>query len=57
MSKLASRTRSNGTYLIRSAESRPRAVKPNGAPNGDSPKVTHLDKRIASAVRQHRRAA
>ena len=57
MTKPSSRTRSNGAYVIRSAESRPRAVKANGAHNGRSPAISRVDKTIAKAVRQHRRAA
>lgn len=57
MSKPSSRARPNGAYVIKSAESRPRVIKLTGARNGTSPEVTDVDKMIAKAVRQHRRAA
>lgn len=57
MSKSSSRARTNGAYVIRSAESRPRAVKSTGGHNGGSRTVTRVDKTVAKAVRHHRRAA
>jgi hypothetical protein len=51
----ATRIRTNGAYVIRSAESRPRTVKASGSLNGGAPIVTAGDKKLAEAVLQHHR--
>ncbi len=50
-----SRIRTNGAYVIRAAESRPRAIKASGSPNGNTPAVTPGDRRLAEAVRERHR--
>ena len=57
MSKPTTRIRSNGAYVIRSAESRPREIKAAGSLNGRAPVVTLEDKALARAVLQRHRAA
>ena len=57
MSKPATRIRINGAYVIKSAESRPREIKPSGSLNGRAPVVTLEDKALARAVLQRHRAA
>lgn len=57
MSKSSSRTRANGAYVIRSAESRPRAVKAANARNGSGFAVRSQDKKLVEAVRRRRNAA
>ena len=52
-----SRIRTSGAYVIRSAESRPRAVKACGSLNGSAPAVTPGDRRLAEAVRERHRPA
>lgn len=49
----ATRIRTNGAYVIRSAESRPRAIKAAGALNG-TPAVTADVKRLVEAVLEQR---
>ena len=56
MSKPAPRIRIKGAYVIKSAESRPREIKPSGSQNGRAPVVTVEDKALARAVLQHHRA-
>lgn len=56
MSTYSSRIRTNGAHVIRSAESRPRAVKPTGALNGRAAAVTLGDRKLAAAVRQRHRS-
>ena len=46
----ATRIRTNGAYVIRSAESRPRSVKAAGSLNGHAPAVTSDVKRLGEAV-------
>ena len=46
----ATRIRTNGAYVIRSAESRPVAVKAAASMNGNSPPVTPGDKKLVEAV-------
>lgn len=57
MSKLTTRIRINGAYVIKSAESRPREIKPSGSPDGRAPVVTLEDKALVRAVLQRHRAA
>lgn len=57
MSKSSSRTRANGAYVIKSAESRPRAVKAANARNGSGFAVRSQDKKLVEAVRRRRNAA
>jgi len=52
VSKPSSRIRTNGAYVIKSAESRPYSVKTSGASSGHSAIVTAGDKKLAAAVRQ-----
>jgi len=55
MSKSPSRDRGIVDILVRSAESRPRAVKATGPLNGRAAIVTPEDKKLAEAVlRRHR---
>ena len=54
MSKPATRIRTNGAYVIRSAESRPRSIKASGALNGHAPPVTADVKRLVEAVLEQR---
>ena len=54
MSKPPSRIRTNGAYVIKSAESRPRVIKASGSLNGRAPVVTPEDRKLAEAVWQHR---
>ena len=51
----ATRIRTNGAYVIRSAESRPRDVKAAGSLNGTAPAVTLGDKKLVEAVLQRHR--
>jgi len=50
----ATRIRTNGAYIIRSAESRPRAIKAAGSLNGNAPVVTAGDKKLVEAVLEQR---
>ncbi|MEA2191507.1 MAG: hypothetical protein QOI73_1628 [Solirubrobacteraceae bacterium] len=50
-----SRIRTNGAYVIRSAESRPRSIKATGSLNGNAPAVTPGDRKLAEAVRERHR--
>ncbi len=50
----ANRIRTNGAYVIRSAESRPRSIKASGALNGHAPAVTADVKRLVEAVLEQR---
>lgn len=56
MSKTSSRTRAKGAYVIKSAESRPRAIKAAPAPSGRGSAATSQDKKLVEAVRQRRSA-
>lgn len=47
--------RTNGAYVIRAAESRPRAIKAAGSMNGNAPAVTPGDRKLAEAVRERHR--
>jgi len=51
----ANRIRTNGAYVIRSAESRPRPVKAAGSLNGNAPAVTPGDKKLVEAVLERHR--
>ncbi len=50
----ATRIRTNGAYVIRSAESRPRPVKAADSLNGHAPAVTPSDKKLVEAVLRQR---
>ncbi len=54
MSKSSSRARTNGAYVIKSAESRPRSLNPKSARNARPSDVTSQDKKLIDAVRQRR---
>jgi len=56
MSKSSNRIRTKGAYVIKSAESRPRAIKSSGSLNGRAPVVTPEIKKLVAAVWQHRSA-
>jgi hypothetical protein len=56
MSKSSNHIRTNGAYVIKSAESRPRAIKASGSLNGRAPVVTPEIKQLVAAVFRHRRA-
>jgi len=57
MSEPAFRIRTKGAYVIRSAESRPSAVKAATSARSASSAVSLGDKRLALAVRDKRRSA
>lgn len=57
MSKPSSRARTNGAYVIKSAESRPHSVKVTSAHNGRISVATPKDKKLVEAIRQHRKGA
>ncbi len=57
MKKPSSRTRTNGAYVIKSAESRPLTVKAAPARNGRGSAATSQDKKLVEAVRQQRRGS
>jgi len=50
----ATRIRTNGAYVIRSAESRPRTVKA-AVSHGNAPAVTPGDKKLVEAVLERHR--
>jgi len=54
MSQSSSRARTNGAYVIKSAESRPRSLNPKSARNARPSDVTSQDKKLIDAVRQRR---
>ncbi len=56
MSKSSTRIRTNGAYVIKSAESRPREIKASRSLNGHAPVVTPEIKQLLAAVFQHRRS-
>ena len=58
MKNPSSRTRANGAYVIKSAESRPLAIKAaTTARHGRSSAATSQDKKLIAAVRQRHKAA
>jgi len=57
MSKSSSRIRTNGAYVIKSAESRPQPIKAPRSLNGRTPVVTPEIKKLVEAVWQHRRVS
>lgn len=57
MKNPSSRTRTNGAYVIKSAESRPLAIKATTARHGRSSAATSQDKKLIAAVRQRHKAA
>lgn len=57
MSKPSSRARTNGAYVIKSAESRPLSVKVTTARDGRISVATPRDKKLVEAVRQRRKGA
>jgi hypothetical protein len=50
MKKASNRIRTNGAYVIKSAESEPYQIVPRGPLNGHAPIVTAEDKKLAEAV-------
>lgn len=50
MSKASTRIRTNGAYIIKSAESVPRPIEARGPLNGRAAIVTLADKQLAEAV-------
>lgn len=54
MNRPSSRIRTNGAYVIKSAESRPRAVKATRVSTKHSRTVIPGDKKLAQAVRKRR---
>lgn len=57
MSKASVQIDKHVDILVRSAESRPREIVPAGSLNGNAPKVTEADKKLARAVWARQRAA
>lgn len=57
MSKSSPRIRTNGAYVIKSAESRPQPIKASPSLNGRTPVVTPEIKQLVEAVWRHRRVS
>ncbi|HEY1538157.1 MAG TPA: hypothetical protein VGF63_02085 [Solirubrobacteraceae bacterium] len=57
MSRASTRIRTNGAYVIKSAESVPRPIEARGSLNGRAAVVTLADRQLAQAVWLRHRGA